>query len=475
MSQKHHIRKIALIMVGGKGTRLWPLSREEYPKQFFQFRGGSSLFQDNLLRLAGYFRAQDIFILAAEKYKFIIFNQIEALKGIKHSDRVALKRNLVSEPVAKNTAPAIMLGLKYLQDRRSMASGDTVFVFPSDNILNPAQKLYAALDHAQELAVKGKMVVFGIKPDHPSQGYGYITRGKKIGAGFVVDRFVEKPSLPEAKKLLRRKAFWNAGIFIFNCELFLRELAQYRPDIYRHYPGSYAKLEKNFSRVPAESMDYAVMQKTPHAAVIPLNLAWSDLGNWDSFAGFYSRKQNNTGVGKALFVDSNNCFAYSPERLVAVVGLDDVIVADSADSLLVVKKGKAAKVKDLVDKMKQQREAAVYNDTTVYRPWGYYTVLKEGKGYKVKKIGVYPGKALSLQKHKYRSEHWNVVEGRAQIIIGKKTVRLKRNESIFVPKGEKHKLYNPGKNILRIVEVQIGTYLGEDDIRRYDAYHFAHI
>ncbi|MBN2119858.1 MAG: mannose-1-phosphate guanylyltransferase/mannose-6-phosphate isomerase [Candidatus Omnitrophica bacterium] len=456
------MKKIALILAGGKGTRLWPLSRENYPKQFVEFKEGKSLFQLTLRRMLSCFKSGDIYIVSSEKYKFTIFNQIDFLKSVPKRSRRALKQNLIFEPAPKNTAPSILFSIKYLEQQRGVNYNPIFYVFPSDHIIEPVVKFRKYLKKAERLAKAGRVVVFGVPCKYPKEGYGYILAGKDNS----VAKFVEKPSLKKAKSLLARGAFWNSGIFCFSKNVFLKELSKFKPQIYKFYKFDLDSLRESFTRVPKDSIDYAIMQKTKTASYIKFDLTWSDLGSWDSFLSLYP----DLKIGKVESLDSKDCFVYSKSRLVSLVGLRDLVIVDSPDSLLVVKKGLSDRVKELVEILNKKKEPAIKDSLTVYRPWGYYTILHEEKGYKVKEIGVYPKKYISLQRHRFRSEHWNVVEGKAQIILGKKKTGVNKNESVFVPKGKLHKVYNPANNTLKIIEVQIGKYLGEDDIRRFDSY-----
>lgn len=464
--------KIAIILVGGKGSRLWPISRENHPKQFVEFKEGLSLFQLTLGRTLKFFKDQNIYILSGENYKFTIYNQIDAIPELSANEKQVLKNNLIFEPCARNTAPAVMLGLKYLETFKKCDESTIFYALPSDQIIEPDKGFGKFLDKAASIAESDKIVLFGVSLKVPKQDFGYITKGSKISNGFLVEKFVEKPSLATAKALIKKGALGNAGIFCFKKDVFIKELKCFKPQIGNFYDLPFMEMVSGFNKIPSDSIDYAVIQKSKNSAVIDFDLKWDDLGNWDSFLEYHHDGRHNFSIGKSEFMECKSCFTYSnsKDRVVSLIGVEDTIVVDSPDALLIVKKGFSDKVKNLTDTLNDKGEPVIKDSTTVYRPWGYYTILKEEPGFKVKKIGVYPGKSLSLQKHKHRSEHWNVVEGRGIITIGNKQFPLKRNESIYVPKGEKHKLHNPTKKNLAIIEVQIGNYLGEDDIIRFDKY-----
>lgn len=464
------MEKIALILAGGKGTRLWPLSRENHPKQFIEFRQGASLFQLTIKRTLSIFPASCVFIVSQENYKFTVYNQIELLPGLMSSLKTTLKRNLILEPMAKGTLPTILLAIKYLEARGELYPG-MLHIFPSDHIIEPVSRFRDSLKEIGQLAKYDKIATFGVTLGRPQEGYGYIIAGKPIGPGFLVDKFVEKPALKEARRLLDRGAFANAGIFCFKKEVFLGELNLLQPKIFRHYALGWEDFLKRFRDVPAASLDYGIMQKTKKAAVVRLKPKWADLGSWDSFLEFSTRKKGNFNIGKAEFLGTQDCFAYSNNRMVCMVGLRDVLAIDSPDALLLVKKGHSGRVKELVSLLNRKGYLHSKESSTVYRPWGYYTVLHEEKGYKVKEIGIYPKKAISLQRHKYRSEHWNVVKGAVAVFIeGRKAKTLRRSESIFVPQNTKHRVFNATNKTVKIIEVQIGGYLGEDDIQRFTNY-----
>lgn len=464
------MNKYAIILAGGKGTRLWPLSRENYPKQFVEFKDNLSLFQLTLKRLINIFPPEDIFIISQGSYAFTIDNQIEFLPGLKNDIKKYLKKNVIFEPVSKNTLPALLLSIKYIETRLALKDNDLIYLFPSDHIIEPMATFKKCMEKGRVLAEKNKIVVFGLKATSPKKGYGYILAKKRFQSGYLVNRFIEKPSFRKAKALLKKSAFWNAGIFCFSKFTFLKELQKFRKSIYKYYGLSYKDLQKRFKNIPSISVDYGIMQDTKNAALVEFNLKWSDMGSWDSFLQYFSDGKKNFNIGKAEFLDSKDCFAYSRNRLMCLVGLKDIIAIDSPDSLLLIKKGSSDNVKELVSIINKKGYVQSKDSSTVYRPWGYYTVLHETKNYKVKEIGIYPKKSVSLQKHKYRSEHWNIVEGKISVFINGQEKEALKNESIFVPRGIRHRVTNPTNKISKIIEVQIGSYVGEDDIVRFSRY-----
>jgi len=461
-------KKFAIILAGGKGTRLWPLSRENYPKQFVEFLDGESLFQLTIKRLLKYFPKNNILVISSQSYKFHLVNQIENLRNVNKPAKDSLKKNIILEPCPKSTAPAALLALKFLENEST--KDDVFFVFPADHIIKPFKRFAAGLDKAYSLAARGNLTIFGIKPKSAHPGYGYVLGGKKIKNGFQVKTFIEKPSPTKLKTLIKKNVYWNAGIFCFKKDVFLQELKKYSPKISKYSKFNYQELFKRFHKIDQDSIDYAVMQKTKKAAIVKFDIEWSDLGSWDSVQEHLSKGSSNFSIGNTEFLESKGCFSFSEDKLVSFLGVKDLLLIESSDSILVVKKGFSNKVKDLTALLNKKKMPHIKDGLTVYRPWGYYTILKEKENYKVKEIGVYPKKYVSLQKHKYRSEHWNVVEGKAKITLGSKTMVVKKNQSIYVPKGEKHRVFNLGDKLLKIIEVQIGTYLGEDDIKRFDKY-----
>jgi len=457
----------AIVLAGGKGTRLWPLSRQNYPKQFVEFLEGKSLFQLTLQRLLNIFKARDIFIVSGKDYKFHIFNQIDALK-IPKFKKERLKNNLVLEPQPKSTLASVLIVFKYLEEE---IKNELFFVFPSDHIITPLNKFKSFLKKAIKLANYGYIVIFGIKPTSPKEGYGYIMIKEKFKEGYLIKRFVEKPKGNTLRNLLKKGAFWNAGIFCFRKDVFMEEVKKYQPSLFKIYENSFSSFLKKFYKLPSLSIDCAIIEKTKRAALVKFDLEWSDLGNWinlEEFFKYEKDKNKNIVLGKAKLFFSQNCFSFSKERLIAGIGLKNTIVVDASDAILILNKKFAQKIKEVINFLKKEKE--IKDSLTIYRPWGYYTILKEANNYKVKEIGIYPKKYISLQTHKFRSEHWTVVEGKLEVVLENKKTVLKKNESIYVPKKKKHRLYNPTNKVAKVIEVQLGSYLGEDDIRRFDLY-----
>lgn len=461
-----------VILCGGSGTRLWPLSRAEFPKQFLSLFGQESLFQLAVERLVGL--AGDDILLAPslvvgnEEHRFIILDQ---LKDSNFSDC-----SIVLEPIGRNTAPALALAA-----HAAMKDGDDpiMVVCPADHMVLDGEAFVDALKRAVSQAADGAIVTLGIRPDRPETGYGYIH-----AEGNTVKAFVEKPDKETARRYVDEGCYyWNGGIFIQKASVLLKALDTFRPDIAtaveRAWKGhtvdsAFIRPDSQlFADVPAESIDYAVMEKCPASdipmRIVPLAAGWSDLGSWD--AAWETAKKDGGGnaqVGDVMIKDSTNVLVHATSRLVSVVGVENIVVIETPDAVLVADRSRSQDVRKIVSELGNSARGEHTQHRKVYRPWGWYDSVDEGAGFKVKRIMVKPGASLSLQKHAHRAEHWVVVSGVAEVTCSEKTSQLQANESTYIPKGEIHRLRNPGEQPLEIIEVQSGSYLGEDDIVRLE-------
>lgn len=450
---------INLILCGGCGTRLWPVSRTLMPKQFAKLFDGFSLFQGTVVSNSIACESQYV-ISNAEQY-FLAKDQLSELSESGHHPRFML------EPVGRNTAPAIALACL------SLDPNAIVLVSPSDHVIRKKEEYLKVLAKAKKLAEAGHLVTFGISPTGPETGYGYIEAD-----GENVKRFVEKPNLEKAKEYLANgNFFWNSGIFCFKVSTFLGELEKYAPDMFVACKSAFVKAKRenellrvqyeDMVEIPANSIDYAVMEKSNKVKVVPSDIGWSDLGSFNALYGEFPHDEAGNNVNpKHLPLGTTNSMVIGQQRLVATIDLDQMLVVDTPDALLVAPLSSSQKVKAVVEKLKQRRSPLTDVPQTVSRPWGTYSVLDDNERYKIKRIVVKPGKRLSLQKHLHRSEHWVVVSGTATCTVGDKTFYVRSNESTYIPMGELHRLQNEGKLPLVIVEVQVGEYTGEDDIIR---------
>ncbi|WP_324735395.1 mannose-1-phosphate guanylyltransferase/mannose-6-phosphate isomerase [Thermococcus sp. SY098] len=450
-----------LILAGGKGTRLWPLSRELMPKQFIRIFDDTSLFQKTVERALLFSKPKEIFIVTNKEYHFRVFDELRDM-GIDIPEE-----NVLLEPVGKNTLPAIYWGIRTINENFGKSK---VAVLPSDHLVEVNEKYIDAFKKAEKLA-EAYFVTFGVKPTKPHTGYGYIRPGEKLDVGYKVAEFKEKPDLETARKYVEEGYYWNSGMFMFDTELFIEEVKKLTPDVYKAFEEA-KSIEEAYEMVPDISVDYGIMEKTDKAAVVPLNVYWNDLGSFDSIYEAFKKDQNGNAVrirglkAEYIGIDSNNNLIIT-ERLTATVGVRDLIIIDTGDALLVASRGEGQKVKLVYEKLKEKNDERAIVHRTAYRPWGSYTILEEGDRYKIKRLTVLPGKRLSLQMHYHRSEHWVVVRGTAKVVVEDKEMLLRPGESVFIPAGVKHRLENPGKVVLEVIETQIGEYLGEDDIVRF--------
>ncbi|MEN6413793.1 MAG: mannose-1-phosphate guanylyltransferase/mannose-6-phosphate isomerase [Veillonellales bacterium] len=451
-----------VILAGGGGTRLFPLSRSSYPKQFLQIDGEQSLLAQTVTRCLSIVRPSDILIVTNDAYRHHVQAELAACRaGAAH---------ILLEPVGRNTAPAIALAVRYCLDKLGVDKNEVIFVSPSDHLVRSQPDFAAAVKTAEKMAGQDKIVTLGIQPDNPESGYGYIHAGEAYGDGFVVADFKEKPDQATAEKYLAAGGYyWNSGMFAFTIGCMSEELKQYRPDIYQIMALPFAEMQAEFQQMPSISIDYAVAEKSKRMVIIPFKAYWNDIGSWDAIYGAMEKDEHGNAVkGDCLPLHCTNTLMMGRSRLLAGIGLENLLVVETDDVIVVARRGESQQVKDLVTELKRQGRKEAVENTTVYRPWGSYKVMGEGSGYKMKKIRVSPGQKLSLQLHYHRSEHWVVIGGTAKVTVGQTEKMVHRNESVYIPPSTKHRLENPGKIPLEIIEIQNGDYLEEDDIVRFE-------
>jgi len=461
-----------VILSGGAGSRLWPLSRSKFPKQFLPLLGKKSLFTQTLERVAPAYGFGAPLVVANEHHRFMI-NEQAAKASIELS-------GVLLEPVGRNTAPAVAIAAL----RAAEVDADALLLFlPSDHVILDAPGFHKAVSAAACAAKKGYLVCFGMEPSRPETGYGYIAEGDVIDGAMgahVIAAFKEKPDEAKALSYLKEGGYhWNSGMFMFAASTILAEFEKYQADMLAACRAALASAtsdmnflrmgDAEFAAIPAESIDYAIMEKTDRAAVLPAEFGWSDVGSFSALADVQDADSNgNVCAGDILTTDTKNCFIHGDGHLVTTVGVENLIIVATDDAVMVANKDQDQDVKKIVDMLKTQKRAEADFHSTVYRPWGNYRTLNIGDRFQVKEIEVYPGKRLSLQMHHHRAEHWIVVEGSAVVTRDEETMLLSENESVYLPLGATHRLENPGKIPLRLIEVQSGSYLGEDDIVRFE-------
>ncbi len=462
---------VPVVLSGGSGTRLWPLSRELYPKQLLPLVGEETMLQATLRRLDGLDGLAAPIIVCNEAHRFLVAEQLRQI-NVKPAA-------ILLEPAGRNTAPAVALAAAAALQAREQGDDPVLLVLPADHVIRDAGAFRAALVVGARQAKENKLVTFGVVPDRPETGYGYIRALAKDGAA-AVEQFVEKPDAALAAQYVASgEYFWNSGMFMFRAGRYVEELRTHRPEIVSACVAAIAgaKADLDFTRVdreafeacPSDSIDYAVMEKTAHAWVVPLDCGWSDVGSWASLHDACDADSaGNVAIGDVLLEDSANCYLYAESRLVAAVGLADCIVVETKDAVLIAPRERAQDVKKLVDRLKAEGRYETSLHREVFRPWGSYDSVDSGDRFQVKRIVVKPGAQLSLQMHHHRAEHWIVVQGTAKVTSGEQTFLLGENQSTYIPMGTTHRLENPGKVPLHLIEVQSGTYLGEDDIVRFE-------
>lgn len=458
---------IPVLMSGGAGTRLWPLSRQLMPKQFLPLTGSHSMLQETLLRLKGLELSAPL-VVCNEDHRFIAAQQLLELGS---------KGSLILEPTGRNTAPALALAAIEAESRGQ--ADELLLVLAADHDIRNPDAFRQAVSAAIPTAQAGKLVTFGIVPTRPDIAYGYI-QAEGSEAIRSITRFLEKPDLATAEKLLAAGGhFWNSGMFLFRADRLLEELGIHRPDILAACRNAmnakttdldFIRPNRDaFLTCPAQSIDYAVMEKTASAVMVPLDAGWSDVGAWSALQEIRSKDaRGNSVTGDAMLVDCDHCLVQGSERLVAAIGLKNLLIVDSRDALLVSTMDQAGKVKEIVARLDKEGRQEHLNHTKVHRPWGHYEQIDHQERYQVKRLTVKPGAKLSLQLHHHRAEHWVVVSGTAEVTRGEEILQIHENESVYLPIGMKHALANPGRIPLVLIETQIGSYLGEDDIVRFE-------
>ena len=458
-----------VIMAGGSGSRLWPLSRDLFPKQFLKLGKEGTMLQETVKRLRGLDVAETL-LVCNEEHRFIAAEQLRQLGELNH--------NIILEPAGRNTAPAIALAAFTALQKDKDA---VLLVLAADHVIEDVEAFHSAVRSATPMVSDGSLVTFGIVPGSPETGYGYIRTGDAIGgSAFEVQEFVEKPNLETAKSYVNSGEYlWNSGMFMFKAARYLEELREFRSDIYQACERAmqsvdgdldFIRVDKaSFLECPSESIDYAVMEKTSQAAVVPLSAGWSDVGAWSALWDITEKDSSgNVGVGDVLHHDTSNSYIYAENSLVATVGVENIVVVQTKDAILVANKDRVQDVKEIVNQLKAEGRGEYRLHREVYRPWGHYDSVDCGERYQVKRITVKPGEKLSVQMHHHRAEHWIVVSGTARVTVGDSVKLVTENQSVYIPVGDVHALENPGKIPLELIEVQSGGYLGEDDIVRFE-------
>jgi mannose-1-phosphate guanylyltransferase len=457
---------LPVIMAGGSGTRLWPLSRKGYPKQFLTLYGETTMLQQSVQRLEG-LELSGLSLICNEQHRFVAAEQLRQIG--------AQGAEILLEPIGRNTAPAIaMAALRATRD----GEDPLLLVLAADHVIEDVPAFHEAVWKAVALAEAGALVTFGILPTGPETGYGYIQRGEALDGGYRVDRFVEKPDSETAEGYLKSgDYYWNSGMFLFRASRYLEELERFRPDILAacRQAINHEAADRDFVRIneqafrdcPSESIDYAVMEQTAQAAMVPLDAGWNDIGSWSALWDLDQKDDaGNSFKGDVMLEDTRDCLVHGESRLVATVGVHDLVIIETKDAVMVADRNATQDVKKIVERLEREGRSESQYHRVVYRPWGCFDSIEEAARFKVKRISVKPGAKLSVQMHHHRAEHWVVVSGTARVNRGDKSYLVTENESTYIHVGETHSLENPGKIPLELIEVQSGTYLGEDDIVR---------
>jgi len=473
-NKKDRAPMVPVILSGGSGTRLWPVSRRAHPKPFMRLVDGESLAEKTFRRALSEAGAAPVLTVTSRDYYFYTRDLYDEVDGHQHEHPFLL------EPIGRNTAPAIALAALYLE--ATLGAEAVMLVLPADHLIRDERRFTTAVEDARTLAEQGYLVTFGVHPTHPETGYGYIRKGDAIegSSGHSVAAFVEKPDEVTARDYVRSGRYdWNSGMFCFSASAYLEALGRYAPDVASCARACWKTMDHSvqpmeiplalFKECPSISIDYAVMEKAGNCAVVGGDFGWSDIGSWKAMSELYECDEAGNRIqGKAVLVESRNCFVQSEDRLVAAVGVNDLVIVDTGDAVLVANRDRAQDVKEVVNQLSELKDSAAEFHKTVYRPWGCYSVLEDADDCKVKRLVVKPGQVLSLQMHHRRAEHWTVISGEAKVRIDENEFILGPNESTYIPANTRHRLENPGTKNIHLIEVQTGDYFGEDDIIRYE-------
>ncbi len=447
-----------IILAGGGGTRLFPLSRKSRPKQFLNVDNDLSLLGETIVRFRNMIRPDDIVVVTNKDYVHHVRTELQSCK--------AEAAHIVEEPMARNTAPAIALAVQYCKDVLGAADDEVVFISTSDHILRPALAFQSAVNKAAAFAEKGNFVTFGICPTGPETGFGYIETGEELGGAVRTTSFQEKPDRETAERYLSQgNYYWNSGMFAFTIGCYLGELKSYAPEVFAKIRPTYQETMEQFGDMPDISIDYAVAEHSRLGVTIPLKLYWNDVGSWDAIYEVLEKDESGNAIkGDAIAIDCKDNLIFGQSRLIAGIGLKDVMIVETDDVILVAQKGESQKVKDLVNTLKRRGRKEAVEHTTLYFSWGQQTLLGQGKGYKMKQLTIHPGQELEMRMHYHRSVHWVVTRGTAEVSMEDRLQMVHDNESVFIPKTTRYGLRNPGKIPLVIIEVENGDYLEDDDV-----------
>lgn len=451
-----------IILAGGGGSRLFPLSRKSYPKQFLKLEDDKSLLVHTVERFLDFVAPEDILVVTNQRYLYHVENELAECQ--------AEAAHIILEPVARNTAPAIGLALSYCESKLGCAGDEPLIVAAADHVIRPQDVFTKCILQAAQVAQQGSLVTFGIPAKTPETGYGYIEAGESDGLSFAAQSFKEKPDLKTAEAYVEAgNYYWNSGMFAFTIDFMKGEMAKYQPEIAAILAEGYEAAVARFADMPEISIDYAIAERSQAVRMVPLTCYWNDIGSWDAMYDILPHDERGNALqGDVLALDCRDSLIMGHDRLIAGIGLDDLLLVETDDVIVVAKKGESQKVKTVVEKLKKMGRKEAVEHTTMYHRWGTSTVIGQGVGYRMKKVRIMPGKAIAMQMHYHRTEHWVVLRGTAEVTRGEEKMMIHERESVFIPQTTKHKLANPGRIPLELIEIQNGSYIGEDDIVRFE-------